>query len=72
MPKKIIFLFCTMISFFANAQEAPEMADSFRQDGKIYVVTAVIAIIFVAIVAYLVVIDRKVKKLEDDIKNKEL
>jgi hypothetical protein len=71
MIKKIIASFFILLSFFANAQEA-EMADSFRQDGKIYVVTTVIAIIFVCIVAYLIVIDRKVKKLEDDIKNKEL
>jgi hypothetical protein len=71
MIKKIIVVFFTFLSFLANAQEA-EMADSFRQDGKIYVVTTVIAIIFVCIVAYLIVIDRKVKKLEDDIKNKDL
>ena len=71
MTKKIIALFFILLSFFANAQNA-EMADSFRQDGKIYVVTTVIAIIFLAIVVYLVVIDRKVKKLEDDLKNKNL
>ena len=71
MIKKIITLFFIVLSFFAKAQE-PAMADSFRQDGKIYVVTAVIAIIFLAIIVYLISIDRKVKKLEDDFKNKNL
>ncbi len=71
MIKKITLLFFMMLGFIANAQNA-EMADSFRQDGKIYVVTAVIAIIFLAIVVYLIVIDRKVKKLEEDLKNKNL
>ena len=71
MIKKIITFFFITLSFFANAQGA-EMADSFRQDGKIYVVTSVIAIIFLALVIYLAVIDRKVKKLEDDFKNKNL
>lgn len=41
-----------------------EMADQFREDGKIYVVIAVFSVILGGLIAYLVVIDRKTKKLE--------
>jgi hypothetical protein len=61
-----IFLF---LSVFANAQVSePAMADGMRADGKIYVVITVIAVVFVCVAAYLIIIDRKVKKLEDKLK----
>ncbi|WP_375559704.1 CcmD family protein [Bernardetia sp. OM2101] len=41
------------------------MADTFREDGKIYVVVAVLATIFAGIVVFLVVTESKLKKLED-------
>jgi NADH:ubiquinone oxidoreductase subunit 3 (subunit A) len=41
------------------------MADTFRNDGKIYVVVAVLATIFAGIVVFLIATERKVKKLED-------
>lgn len=41
------------------------MADIFREDGKIYVVVAVLATIFAGIVVFLVVTESKLKKLED-------
>ncbi|WP_338811896.1 CcmD family protein [Bernardetia sp. Wsw4-3y2] len=41
------------------------MADTFRADGKIYVVVAVLATIFAGIVVFLVVTESKLKKLED-------
>lgn len=43
-----------------------EMADVMRSNGKIYVVVAVVGIIFAGIVVYLISIDRKLKKLEKD------
>lgn len=47
------------------AQESgPEMADTMRSNGKIYVVVLVLATIFAGIIAYLVRIDRKISKLE--------
>ncbi|GAB5558219.1 MAG: hypothetical protein SchgKO_24320 [Schleiferiaceae bacterium] len=46
-----------------------EMADTFRSEGKIYVVVAVALIIFLGMVVYLVSIDRKVKKLEEEQSN---
>ena len=41
------------------------MADTMRQDGKIYVVIGVLAIICAAIILFLIYLERKVKKLED-------
>lgn len=43
----------------------------FWRSGKIYVVVGVIAIVFIGIVIYLVSIDRKVAKLEKELKNKQ-
>ena len=41
-----------------------EMADIMRSNGKIYVVVAVIAVIFIGLMGYLYLIDQRVKKLE--------
>ena len=41
------------------------MADTFREEGKIYVVVAVLATIFTGIVVFLVATESKLKKLED-------
>jgi CcmD family protein len=48
-------------------QEIP-MADQMRADGKIWVVVAVIAVIFVGLILFLVNTDRKVSKLEKELK----
>ncbi|MBK8848206.1 MAG: CcmD family protein [Bacteroidetes bacterium] len=40
--------------------------DLMRSNGKILVVVGVIAIIFAGIVAYLINLDKKIKKLEDE------
>jgi CcmD family protein len=41
-----------------------EMADVMRSNGKIYVVVAVLATIFAGIFIYLILLDRKISKLE--------
>ena len=56
-----------MLTFFSNIAQTsaePTMADTFRSDGKIYVVIAVLSIIFICIISYLIYIDIKLKKLE--------
>ena len=67
--KNKLFLMIASCFFYVTtfAQEtlpSPEMADTFRSEGKIYVVIAVLAIVFVCIVGYLIYIDIKLKKLE--------
>lgn len=52
-----------------TAEAGPEMADKLRQDGKIYVVVAVLVVILVGLLAYLVSIDRKVSRLEKEVAN---
>ena len=42
------------------------MADLMRQEGKIYVVLAVMLIILAGLVIYLITIDRKVSRLEKE------
>lgn len=65
--KKIKMLLFAMLAYVvSNAQdEAIEMANTFRQSGKIYVVITVIAIIFTGIISYLIYIDRKISNLEN-------
>ena len=46
----------------------PEMADGLRQSGKIYVVVAAVVIIVAGLLFYLISLDRKVSKLEKEIK----
>lgn len=57
-------VFGYVASFAQAAADKPEMADAFKKDGKIYVVIAVLSIVFVGIIVYLIMIDRKVSKLE--------
>lgn len=61
----LIILFFLTTQQIVIAQEAsPAMADTMRQDGKIYVVVLVLATIFAGIIAFLVRLDRKISKLE--------
>lgn len=81
--KKYIFVALILISFATYGQpkqkvtEADyenarvEMADTFRADGKIYVVVAILSVILAGFIVYAINIDRKLGKLEEEIKNKK-
>ena len=71
----LFILFFTQVSLFAQGEKikisdndygnsSVEMADIFRQDGKIYVVLAVLLTIFVGIIIFLVMTERKIAALE--------
>jgi len=62
-PMRTIYLFAQQ-----SVVEEVAMADQMRADGKIWVVVAVISVIFAGIIAFLVNIDRKVSKLEKQVK----
>jgi len=67
--KKLTFLLLLLISYasvFAQGNNSVEMADVFRSSGKIYVVIAIIAIIFIGLAIYLFSIDRRLKKIENE------
>ena len=67
--KKFIVLIGLLINFataFAQQNQPIEMADELRSSGKIYVVIAVIVIIFIGLAIYLFSIDRRLKKIEKE------
>ena len=47
--------------------ESVEMADKLRADGKIWVVVAVIVVVFAGIAINMLRIDSKLKKIEKDL-----
>jgi ABC-type amino acid transport system permease subunit len=63
MKKLISILALLLFTFLANAQDV-KMADAMKENGKIYVVIAVILTILAGLVLYLVRLDRKISKLE--------
>lgn len=65
----IVFL---AVSQMTIGQEKVEMADGMRSSGKIYVVVAVLAIIFAGLLIFLINIDRKVSKLEKESQKSKL
>ena len=68
--KKITLFAMLLIVTGAYAQDTQpvDMADGLYQSGKIYVVVIVAAIIFAGIIAYLIMLDRKISKLEKELK----
>lgn len=71
--KKAALTFVMLIAsvyVFAQDNAPVEMATGLYQSGKIYVVVIVMSIIFTGIAAYLIMLDRKISKLEKEIKNK--
>ena len=60
------FLLMISSSLFAQEEEV-EMAEGFYADGKIYVVVAVAALVFIGIALYLYILDRKISKMEQKI-----
>jgi CcmD family protein len=43
-----------------------EMADALMSSGKIYIVVIVVAVIFIGITAFMIQLDRRLKKLEQN------
>ena len=67
--KKILVLALLLLvgfSVFAQQDQQVEMADVMRSSGKIYVVIATIAIVFVGLAIYLFRIDSRLKKIEKE------
>ncbi len=61
-----LLLLLMLITTLSQAQTSDAaMADGLRSNGKIYVVVLVLATIFAGIIAFLVYLDRKIKKLEN-------
>ncbi|MEM6841979.1 MAG: CcmD family protein [Bacteroidota bacterium] len=63
----LALIFLSTIQVIAQATTEVEMADTFRQEGKIYVVVAVMLLIFSGLIIYAIRIDQKVSKLEKEL-----
>jgi CcmD family protein len=62
------FLIAMLIPVLTFAQRPEiEMADTMRDNGKIYVVVGVLLIILVGFFTYLIFIDRKLSKLKKEL-----
>ena len=59
-----IFSFLAPIALFGQGNASVEMADTFRQEGKIYVVVLGLCIILTGVILFLIRVDRKIFKLE--------
>ena len=64
------FLLILMLAFHLPVFSQVEMADGMRSEGKIYVVVAIIVIILVGLFIYLFLLDRKIKKLENQLRDR--
>ena len=65
-------LLASLLLFFhlvvlAQEKEEVEMADAMRENGRIYVVVAVVITIFIGLIIYLVRLDKKITNLEKTI-----
>ena len=70
MLKAKLFLFFLLSFLCSSLQAQSENPDFVRSIGKIYVVVAVILAIFIGIVVFLIYLDRKLTKLENQINDK--
>ena len=69
---KCLVLFLMLLnSVAAFAGPQPEMADEMRSEGKIYVVVAIILIVLAGLFIYLFLLDKKVSRLEAQLREKE-
>lgn len=59
-----------LLPSLASAQEV-EMADTMRSNGKIYVVVAIVLVIFLGMVGYLILTDRKISRIEKKLPEKK-
>lgn len=63
----LTFLIFSTVSVFAQGDI--EMADRMRSEGKIYVVVAVLSVVFLGLAVYLITLDRRISKMEKEKEN---
>jgi CcmD family protein len=68
----LLFMLCVCsLQSFGQLNEKVEMADILRQDGKIYTVVLGLVIILTAMIILLIRVDRKLFRLESQVKKEE-
>jgi hypothetical protein len=63
---RIFFSMTALLCSFVSFAQPVEMADQMRSNGKIYVVVAVCLVILIGLFLYVMIVDRKVRKLEKE------
>ncbi len=74
--KKLFLIVMLFYALHANAQESyagpedtkVEMAEQLRSSGKIYVVVAVLSTVLLGMILYAITLDRRINKLEKEVK----
>lgn len=65
IKKTVLATLFQLLILISQAQGgSAEMADTFRTNGKIYVVVAVLLTILAGLILYLIRLDRKISRLE--------
>jgi len=65
----IITLSLMTLTVRAQNEGGVDMADTMRSEGKIYVVVLIVAIVFTGLIIFAILSDRKISKLEKEIKS---
>lgn len=66
MKKTLTLLTLLLLAAIKSATAQTESPDFMRSTGKIYVVIAILCIIFIGIVLFLINLDRKLSRLEKE------
>lgn len=65
---KIKYLLMLLLAFVSQTLWAQTQENIFYSNGKIYVVVAIMSIIFAGLFVFLLMIDRKIKRTEERVK----
>ncbi|MBL7859857.1 MAG: CcmD family protein [Cyclobacteriaceae bacterium] len=68
---RLIFQFILFSLPISAIAQPVEMADTMRSEGKIYVVVAILLVIFVGLIGYLILLDRKITQIEKKLPEKK-
>ena len=70
MKKSALVSLSVLCSLLLQAQDSTiEMADAMRENGKIYVVVAVVLAILIGLFLYLIRLDKKISNIEKNSSN---
>ena len=69
--KIFILTFLLLLTFLETGLAQAENADFMQSIGKIYAVVAVIVLIFLGIIAFLIYLERRISRMENQIINKK-
>jgi len=69
--KYLLAVFFIILSLPRCMGQDAEMADVMRSEGKIYVVVSIIVVVLAGVLIYLVMMDRKVSRLERKVEGKD-